>query len=70
MTISTNRFRKGDRIRTTYEHSHSGRIVRYTPIPSRGNPGTMMEWYRVRFDDGTGATIHADMMNRRNNDAA
>jgi hypothetical protein len=60
------KFRRNDRIRTTYQHSSAGRIVRYAPIPSYENPGVVMEWYVVKFDDGTGATIHADMMNRAN----
>jgi len=60
------KFSRNDRIRTTYYYSQTGRIVRYVPIPSREYPGTTMEWYQVRFDDGTGGTIHADMMNRAN----
>ena len=38
------KFTKGDAIRTTYQYSQAGRIVRYEPIPSRCNPGTVMEW--------------------------
>ncbi len=60
------KFSRNDRIRTTYHYSQTGRIVRYEPIPSHENPGTMMEWYQVRFDDGSRACIHADMMNRAN----
>jgi hypothetical protein len=62
------KFRRNDRIRTTYYHSQTGRIVRYEPIPSHDNPGTVMEWYIVRFDDRdrADACIHASMMNRAN----
>lgn len=60
------KFTKGDAIRTTYRYSQAGRIVRYEPIPSYENPGTMMEWYIVRFTDGGGACIHASMMNKAN----
>jgi len=63
------KFRRGDHIRTTYQHSQAGRIVRYAPIESRENPGAMMEWYVVSFTDGTGATIHVSMMNKANETA-
>lgn len=64
--VTTLKFRRNDRIRTTYQYSQTGRIVRYEPIPSREIPGTDMEWYIVRYDDGARGCIHADMMNRAN----
>ena len=52
------KFNRNDRIRTTYYYSEVGTIQRYVPIPSREQPGTIMEWYLVRYDDGTQGTMH------------
>lgn len=53
----------GDPVRTLYEHSETGIIVR----PSKTTPPPSSEWHLVKFDsDGGKLFIHRDMLMVRN----
>lgn len=65
--------RPGTRVRTLYQYSETGVIVRKTKARQAhdaryfGSQEKGDAWHIVRFDDGSGATIHRDMLAIANN---
>lgn len=54
----------GDKVRTLYQHSWTGTIVR----PRKSETPPSADWFVVRDDDGGGKVcVHRDMLTLRNN---
>lgn len=52
----------GKKVRTLYEHSETGTIVK----PRRGEGTPTPDWFIIRFDEGGRACIHREMFSLAN----